>query len=66
MNISVNGEARDIADVATVADLLLALDLPKGRVAVEQNGELVRRPQHAETSVREGDRFEIVTLVGGG
>ena len=46
--------------------LLVALALPGDRVAVEQNGAIVRRPERAHTSVNDGDVFEIVTLVGGG
>jgi sulfur carrier protein len=33
---------------------------------VEVNGELVPKKRHAEHQVRDGDRVEIVTLVGGG
>jgi len=42
------------------------LALPATRVAVERNRELVRRADHARTALCEGDRLEVVTLVGGG
>jgi sulfur carrier protein len=35
-------------------------------VAVEVNLELVPRQNHAQHLLAEGDRLEIVTLVGGG
>jgi sulfur carrier protein len=35
-------------------------------VAVELNLDVVPRAKHAETLLRDGDRLEIVTLVGGG
>jgi sulfur carrier protein len=35
-------------------------------VAVEVNRRLVRRAEHASTRLAEGDRVEVVTLVGGG
>jgi thiamine biosynthesis protein ThiS len=35
-------------------------------VAVERNLEIVPRGLHAATPVHEGDRFEIVTFIGGG
>jgi sulfur carrier protein len=35
-------------------------------VAVEVNLEVVPRAQHAQTRLRDGDRLEVVTLVGGG
>ena len=46
--------------------LLAELGLPLGHVAVEVNLELVPRARHAEQILAEGDRVEIVTLVGGG
>jgi sulfur carrier protein len=66
MRLRINGETRDFDDVATVEALLVALALPLDRVAVEQNGTIVRRPARATTPVTDGDVFEIVTLVGGG
>ena len=65
MRLRINGEPRDI-DAPTVEALLVALELPVDRVAVEQNGTIVRRPVRATTPVQDGDAFEIVTLVGGG
>lgn len=50
----------------TVADLLADLQLRPQLVAVEINEQLVPRAHHAERQLAEGDRVEIVTLVGGG
>ena len=61
-----NGEARDLPDDTTVAQLLEALEVAPRGTAVEVNLELVPRPRHAEHRLREGDRLEVVTLVGGG
>ena len=66
MRITVNEEARDVADAASVSTLLESLSLPGTRVAVEVNKVLVRRAQHATHVLAEGDAVEIVTLVGGG
>ena len=66
MRITVNGEARDVADAASVSTLLESLSLPGTRVAVEVNTMLVRRAQHMTHTLAEGDAVEIVTLVGGG
>lgn len=65
MRLRINGETREL-DVHTVEALLVALALPVDRVAVEQNGAIVRRPERAHTPVNDDDVFEIVTLVGGG
>jgi sulfur carrier protein len=64
--IVVNGEKREANRGAMVADLLVALGLDAGRVAIERNLEILPRPAWAQTSVQPGDRYEIVQLVGGG
>ena len=66
MTIVFNGEPREIAAGATVGTLLRELNLPAQRVAVEVNLEIVSRDLHDRFSLHEGDRLEIVTLVGGG
>ena len=66
MNVVVNGEARQAAPGVTVAGLLAELGLAGKPVAVEVNLELVPAARHAQHRLAEGDRLEIVTLVGGG
>jgi len=66
MNIQVNGEGREIAAGSTVANLLGELGLTQPHVAVEVNLEVVPRAEHRETVLNDGDRVEVVTLVGGG
>ncbi|MEO1498627.1 MAG: sulfur carrier protein ThiS [Planctomycetota bacterium] len=66
MTIHVNGEPRDAPDGATIATLLEELDVRMSGVAVERNLTVVPRADHATTPLAEGDRLEIVTLVGGG
>ena len=46
--------------------LLRRFELPAGRVAVERNSLVVPRVRYASEPVEPGDRFEVVTLVGGG
>lgn len=66
MQISVNGESREVRDGMTVAELLQELDITALRVAVELNREIVPRAEHAGTSLTRGCKVEIVTFVGGG
>jgi sulfur carrier protein len=35
-------------------------------VAVEYNGEILHRQYWENTEIKEGDKLEIVTIVGGG
>ena len=66
MNIHVNGEDREISADATVSDLLHELGVTQPHVAVELNLEVVPRAQHSATALKDGDRLEVVTFVGGG
>ena len=66
MNIYVNGESRDIPSGTTVARLLDELRMQPRFLAVERNFELVPRGRHPECVLEDGDKLEIVTLVGGG
>jgi thiamine biosynthesis protein ThiS len=66
MQIFVNGEAREIETGATLADLLAELGVQSRHVAVEANMQLVPRAVHSERHLADGDRLEIVALVGGG
>ncbi|MGB1926336.1 MAG: sulfur carrier protein ThiS, partial [Rubripirellula sp.] len=42
------------------------VDVPPNYLAVELNGEVVPREQHATLMIRDRDQLEVVTLVGGG
>jgi sulfur carrier protein len=66
IQIEVNGEARSVPQGLTVAELLETLGLRAELVAVERNARLVRRSERGTTQLSEGDRIELVTLVGGG
>lgn len=66
ISIVVNGEKREVNHGAVVTDLLAALGLDSGRVAIERNLEILPRPAWTQTSVEPGDRYEIVQFVGGG
>jgi sulfur carrier protein len=66
MRIQVNGQPRDVGPGLTVAKLLGELGVTQPHVAVELNLEVVPRADHAATILHDGDRLEVVTLVGGG
>jgi sulfur carrier protein len=66
MKILFNGEAHEAAAGATVGQLLRELRVSSQRCAVEVNLEVVPRAQLEEFRLSDGDRVEVVTLVGGG
>ena len=66
MQIWVNGIEKSLPDASTIRQLLNLLELPPGPVAVEVNRDVVPRVRHDQHILVEGDRIEVVTLVGGG
>jgi thiamine biosynthesis protein ThiS len=66
MQLTVNDQPRTLPEDSTVADLLRELTLTGTACAVEVNRRLVPKKEHASRALEEGDRVEIVTLVGGG
>lgn len=66
IELVINGEPRSFPAPLTLAQLIELQDLAGKRIAIEKNGEIVPRSQHAATSLASGDRLEIVVAVGGG
>jgi sulfur carrier protein len=66
IEICINGEAWAVADLLTVAGLVEQLGHAGKRIAVERNGEIVPKGEHATTPLADGDKLEIVVAVGGG
>ena len=66
VQIELNGQPKELTGATTVAALLASLGLDKAPCAVEVNARLVRKSEHPNHALAEGDRVEVVTLVGGG
>ncbi|MDQ6909987.1 MAG: sulfur carrier protein ThiS [Actinomycetota bacterium] len=66
MEVTANGETVELADGATVDDLLGALGLGGRWVIVERNGAPVERAAVTTTVLTAGDRIELVRAVAGG
>lgn len=66
MKIRLNGEDKEIEAGTTLPALVESLSLAPERVAVELNGEVVRRAEWPRVTLNEGDRVEVVHFVGGG
>jgi thiamine biosynthesis protein ThiS len=66
LQITLNGDAYEVAGPLTVTDLLARLDIDARRVAVELNLVVLKRDAFGGTMVQPGDEVEIVNFVGGG
>lgn len=66
MQLFINGAAKSLDGVGTLAELIDHLGMKGDRVAVELNREIVARAQWSATDLHDGDRLEIVHFVGGG
>jgi len=66
MKLTVNGDTMECNAGTTVRLLIETLGLDRGPVAVERNGQVVKRADHAGTELQDGDAIEIVHFVGGG
>jgi thiamine biosynthesis protein ThiS len=66
VEVTVNGERRQIPSDQTVATILSWLELPADRVAVELNKRIVRKRDWEQTVVPASAQIEVVEFVGGG
>jgi len=66
VRIALNGEARSFPAPLGLLGLLAALGLEPRTVAVERNRQIVPRDEFGSLELQDGDRLEIVRLVGGG
>ena len=64
--LMVNGVKQTVSDGTTVTHLLETLNIVPERIVVELNLTILKRAEHANTTLKEGDQVEIVHFVGGG
>lgn len=66
ITLLVNGEVKSCSPQTLLPAFLTELGLNPRLIAVEYNGEILHRQFWDSTFMQEGDRLEIVTIVGGG
>ena len=66
MLITLNGREKNIASAANLRNLIEHCSPANTHVIAEVNGTVVKRDGWEQTAIREGDRVELVNLVGGG
>ncbi len=66
ITIEFNGQASQVEENSTVADLLRLAKVESRSCAVEWNLEIVPKDRYETQALSNGDKIEVVTLVGGG
>jgi thiamine biosynthesis protein ThiS len=66
IQLTVNGEPRQVGGARTLEQLLEDLELDARAVVVELNRKIVRRPELGNIQLQNGDAVELVHFVGGG
>jgi thiamine biosynthesis protein ThiS len=66
IRVTINGRPHEFERELGLPDVIARLAITHPRIAVAYNGTVLRGDEHASTVVRDGDRLEIVRMVGGG
>lgn len=66
MQVTVNGEVRELTAGLTIEGLLQQFKVQSVMVAVEQNRSILKKEDFTTTIVQDGDKIEIIRFVGGG
>ena len=67
MKLIVNGKEDNLANDLTISQLLIAQEVKMPEmVSVELNGQILRRNDFSDTSLKEGDSVEFIYFMGGG
>jgi len=66
IKVTVNGESMQLYSPDNLNELLKTLRMENSRIAIELNRQIIPHSQYAMTAIREGDRIEIITAIGGG
>jgi thiamine biosynthesis protein ThiS len=66
ITLTINGKAQEQAQEMLLPALLERLGVDRRLVAVAHNGDVVPRDRYEQICLRNGDRVEIVRMVGGG
>ena len=64
--ITVNGKGGTLTGPLSVADYLEQNNYQIKRIAVEMNGDILPKYSYSDTMLKDGDRLEVVSFVGGG
>ena len=64
--LQINGKRVELAEPTPLLAYLDRLGVDPKAIAVEHNGDIIERSAYPSIVLRDGDRIEIVRMVGGG
>ena len=66
ITLTINGRERELPAEIALPALLEELGVDRRMVAVAHNGDVIPRATYDDVTLRDGDRVEVVRMVGGG
>ena len=66
MRIKLNGQEKDFIDIASLKQVIDQFCRQNQRIIAEVNGEIIRNHSWENTILKNGDKIELVSFVGGG
>ncbi len=66
MRVIINGKEREIPENTNIPALIRLLNIKTPYLAIELNREIAKKSAWDNIFLKEGDKIEIVTFVGGG
>lgn len=66
MKIIINGKSKEISGEINISELLESFSLPRERIAIELNKQVVRRKDWENIKIADADQIEVIHFVGGG
>jgi len=64
--IQLNGRKVVIKPDSSIFDLLKKLKLSQKKVAIEHNGSIIQKINYKKKILKNNDKLEVVTFIGGG
>ena len=67
LELQINGEHVKVPEtIKTITDLIEYFEIKNPVFIVEHNENILEKTDHANTTVKDGDKIEFVQFVGGG
>jgi thiamine biosynthesis protein ThiS len=66
LTLTINGKPREIAAETPLLQYLADNGINPRAVAIEHNGDILKRDRFEEVVLRAGDNLEILRMIGGG